>query len=212
MSAATLGFDVDGYVILDDLLSDHEVRSVESQISNLSMPGAGTRNLLQTPWCREIAERLKENRNLAGLLPPDPVAVQCTYFEKTLSDNWLVALHRDLFIPVKHRVPAVEWFGWSEKEGQIFAQPPRTVLESLVAVRVHLEDNTESNSPLKVVPGSHRIDGPEAEKVTCIIRRGGALVMRPLLLHGSSKLKEGSRRVLHFLFGPKTLPNQAEWA
>jgi hypothetical protein len=38
------------------------------------------------------------------------------------------------------------------------------------------------------------------------------LVMRPLLLHASSKATSLTpRRVLHFLFGPPSLPLGLEW-
>jgi hypothetical protein len=42
--------------------------------------------------------------------------------------------------------------------------------------------------------------------------RGGALAMRPLILHASSKATSlASRRVLHFVFGPPKLPLGLEW-
>jgi hypothetical protein len=48
--------------------------------------------------------------------------------------------------------------------------------------------------------------------VACTLERGDVLVMRPLLLHASSKASGfGMRRVLHFLFGPPTLPNGLRW-
>ncbi len=97
------------------------------------------------------------------------------------------------------------------KEGVQFVQPPRKVLESIVAVRVHLENNSVENGPLQVVPGSHH-DGVESgDRVICEVPEGGVLVMRPLLLHASSKFRSGTRRVMHFLFGPPNLPDQAEW-
>jgi hypothetical protein len=44
------------------------------------------------------------------------------------------------------------------------------------------------------------------------VARGGALVMRPLLLHASSKATSlAPRRVLHFVFGPPKLPAGLEW-
>ena len=46
----------------------------------------------------------------------------------------------------------------------------------------------------------------------CPAPRGGAMVMRPLLLHASSKSTGTSRRrVLHFLFGPAELPFGLRW-
>ena len=39
------------------------------------------------------------------------------------------------------------------------------------------------------------------------------MILRPLLLHASSKATGGSRRrVLHFLFGPRELPCGLAWA
>ncbi len=39
-----------------------------------------------------------------------------------------------------------------------------------------------------------------------------ALIMKPLILHASSKSSSDERRrVLHFVFGPRTLPLGLEW-
>lgn len=212
MKSEAKDFATNGYLVLDHVVSEAELLAIEAQLSSVGLDGVGTRNLLSASWCRELAERLRAGSIMATVLPPDPVAVQCTYFEKSADQNWLVALHRDLSIPIKRRIESPGWTAWSEKEGVLFAHPPNAVLESLVAIRVHLEDNTERNSPLQVVPGSHIGGENPTHRIKCLVRRGGALVMRPLLLHASSKLEEGSRRVLHFLFGPRRLPDSAEWA
>ena len=73
-----------------------------------------------------------------------------------------------------------------------------------------------------MVPGSHRhgrLSESEAAdrrqrdgEVECLASKGDALVMRPLLLHASSKAETPSRRrVLHFLFGPAELPYGLRW-
>ena len=79
-----------------------------------------------------------------------------------------------------------------------------------------------TDSPLRVVPRSHNqgvIDDAGAAalrtsegELACLAPRGAALIMRPLLLHASSKGSgEGRRRVLHFVFGPRSLPHQLAW-
>ena len=84
-----------------------------------------------------------------------------------------------------------------------------------MALRVHLDDSTSHNGPLRVLPGTHtlgvlsdeqirdavrRIDG-----VACTLERGGVVVMRPLLIHASSKATaEVSRRVLHLEYAAVT--------
>ena len=88
-----------------------------------------------------------------------------------------------------------------------------TVLENKVAVRIHLDDCDPEDGTLRVVPGSHR-DGHGEQKsdIDCSARRGDALVMRPLLLHSSTKATGISlRRVLHFVFGLPELPYGLRW-
>jgi len=133
-----------------------------------------------------------------------------------------VSVHQDLSIPVAERVDAEGLRGWSEKEGSLQVQPPVEVLEQLVAVRLHIDPCNEDDGPLRVVPASHLqgIVSPESAvrerdakgEVFCTAQPGDALVMRPLLLHASSKARASSRRrVLHFLFGPPTLPHGLRW-
>jgi hypothetical protein len=150
------------------------------------------------------------------------VAVQCTYFEKSASRNWLVPIHQDLSIPVARRVDEPSLRGWSEKEGALFVQAPAELLAQLVAVRLHLDACGADDGPVRVLPGSHRLGliDPQAAvlmrstgaEVTCEAEPGDALVMRPLLLHASSKATGRSRRrVLHFVFGPRVLTHGLAW-
>jgi Phytanoyl-CoA dioxygenase (PhyH) len=205
-------FTENGFVILDEAISLSDLEEVTKRLNSIDLRKAGTRNVFSSPWCQNIARSLKMNPAISPLLPHNAVAVQCTYFEKSVDRNWLVALHRDYSIPVKAWISSVDWSGWSEKEGFIYGRPPESVLDSLVAIRVHLDENTQKNGPLQVIPGSHRSQESSAPRVTCFVKERGALVMRPKLLHASSKLEEGKRRVLHFLYGPDKLPNGAEWA
>lgn len=89
-------------------------------------------------------------------------------------------------------------------------------------VRVHLDPCTPEDGPLCVAPGSHRrgrLDAgtaarlhDDAGEMTCIAEIGDACVIRPLLLHASPKATGSSRRrVLHFLFGPVSLPLDLQW-
>ncbi|MFZ6674304.1 phytanoyl-CoA dioxygenase family protein [Undibacterium sp. Xuan67W] len=198
------------------------IDDLEHQIADLLYQGAGTRQLLEMPWCADLAKRMAQHEQLAPLLPLDPVAVQCTYFEKSLDQNWLVPLHQDLSIPVAEKVDHPELTGWSEKEGRYFVQPPIAVLEQLVAVRLHIDDCGEEDGALKVVPRSHRLgrlSGAAASsardqfgETTCSVPKGAALIMRPLVLHASSKATGLSkRRILHFLYGPASLSHGLRW-
>jgi hypothetical protein len=219
-----IAFHADGFALAPHLLEADECRAIADRIAPASAISGGTRSLLSEPWCADLAARLRAHPNLASLLPRGLVAVQCAYFEKTAARNWLVPIHQDLSIPVAARVDDPSLRGWSEKEGSLFVQPPADVLEQLVAARLHLDPCGPDDGPLRVVPGSHlrgRIDEPEtalairaaAGEVTCAAAVGDALLMRPLLLHASSKAAGASRRrVLHFLFGPSELPCGLRWS
>jgi hypothetical protein len=211
-----------GFAFVPQVLDSQEVEAISAHLSISAVEGAGSRHLLARPWCESLASQLKRRPSLATFVPAGFVAVQCSLFEKSLSRNWLVAVHQDLSIPVASFVDHPLLKGWSEKEGGLHVQPPTELLQQLVAVRVQIDHCAATDGPLRVVPGSHlrgRID-PEAAavarrnegEVSCRGPRGSAWIMRPLLLHASSRASGTSRRrVLHFLFGPRELPHGLRW-
>ena len=127
-----------------------------------------------------------------------------------------------LSIPVRTRVEHPSLGAWSKKEGGHFVQPPVAVLESLIAVRLHVDDCGAENGPLKIIRGSHvrgRLNAAAARELRsevgeteCLVNSGDAILMRPLALHSSSKARScARRRVLHIVFGPPSLPLGLEW-
>lgn len=213
----------EGYLLLPGLLAPVQCQSLIGQLGELPAGTAGQRELLQQPWCRALAHDLLALPVLQPYLPAGAVAVQCTLFEKSVERNWLVSPHQDLVIPVAARVAHPALTTWSVKDGQHFVLAPAELLAQVVALRLHLEDATEADGGLRVVPGSHRagvLDEDEASRwrerfgeVVVDARAGDALLMRPLVLHASSKATAalGRRRVLHFLFGPAALPFGLAW-
>jgi ectoine hydroxylase-related dioxygenase (phytanoyl-CoA dioxygenase family) len=215
-------FDRQGFTIVESVLSPHQIENAIAHLDSISLGTAGTRNLLDYTWCIELVDVLRANSSIASLMPDLPVAAQCTLFDKTIDKNWLVPLHQDLSIPVRERCEHINLSGWSHKEGILYVQPPIEVLENLVAIRIHIDDCNRDNGALRVVPGSHdrgRISTVDISTIKtvngeqlCTVKEGGALVMRPLLLHASSKATiPNRRRVLHFLFGSASLPLGLEW-
>jgi ectoine hydroxylase-related dioxygenase (phytanoyl-CoA dioxygenase family) len=78
----------------------------------------------------------------------------------------------------------------------------------IVALRVHLDDSTPTNGPLRVLPRTHlhgilnqdaiRRAVETVSPVTCTVAAGGVVAMSPLVLHASSKARTPEpRRVLH---------------
>lgn len=211
-----------GYAVIPQLIRSVEIDSIERCIESMASGSVGTRCLINVPWCRALAGRIAADEQLRDVLPREAVPVQCTLFVKSVERNWLVALHQDLSIPVADRVDSPRCVGWSEKEGGVFVQAPVSVLEEILAVRIHVDDCDEQNGALRVVPGSHRSGRltsalarqarEERGETSVSVRRGGAMLMRPLLLHASSKAEvDIPRRVLHFVFGPPSLPEGLSW-
>jgi hypothetical protein len=214
-------FAENGYDLVPAILSAQECAATAAHIPQTARGAGGSRSLLSEPWCAALAARLRAHPSLSPYIG-ERTAVQCNYFEKSADRNWLVPIHQDLSIPVAARVADAGLSGWSEKEGVLFVRPPVQVLDELLAVRIHLDTCTLEDGPLRVVAGSHTrglISDTEAaayraagKETCCVADRGDALVMRPLLLHASSKGSgQGRRRVLHFVFGPRELPCGLAW-
>jgi ectoine hydroxylase-related dioxygenase (phytanoyl-CoA dioxygenase family) len=130
--------------------------------------------------------------------------------------------HQDLTICVQERVEVAGFGPWSVKDGILHVQPPVEILEQMITVRVHLDGANESNGALKVIPGSHmngklspeQIASFRAQKpeVLCTGHSGDLLLMRPLLLHSSSRnTTDQHRRVLHMEYAGCQLPDGLQW-
>lgn len=213
-----------GYAIVPDVLDAASCKTLAAAVALTNTDTAGTRTLLASTWCQRLAQQLQQQlqQHAPQAIPAHYRAVQCTFFEKSDSRNWLVPVHQDRSIPVAARIEHEALQGWSEKEGQWFVQPPVAVLEQLLAVRLHLDDCGPDDGPLRVIPGSHQsgLIAParaaqmrqQSQEVVCCVARGGVLLMRPLLLHASSRSSGSSqRRVLHFVFAPPDLPYDLQW-
>ena len=116
--------------------------------------------------------------------------------------------HQDTALPLRLRREIPGWGPWSVKCGVLYAHAPAKALEGVVALRVHLDDSLPDNGPLRVLPGSHCLGvlsdafirdlASRVLPYECIVSRGGILIMRPLLVHASSKaVTDAPRRVLH---------------
>jgi Phytanoyl-CoA dioxygenase (PhyH) len=212
----------EGFRLLPGLLAPAQRQALIAELATLPPGAAGQRELLAQPWCQVLARWLLALPQLSDVLPADAVAVQCTLFEKSPDRNWLVAPHQDLAIPVAERIDHPLLSGWSIKGGRHFVLAPTELLAQMVALRVHLDDATQADGGLRFVPESHR-DGVLDEVVALHCRdrvgevsvdalAGDGLLMRPLVLHASSKASSfGRRRVLHFLFGSRELPFGLRW-
>ncbi len=172
---------------------------------------AGTRCLLDHPVVRETALNLKRELIESGHLPAAAVAIQAIAFNKTATTNWKVAWHQDVMFPFANKVTADHFDLPTLKQGIHYARPPESMLNQLLAVRLHLDDCDATNGPLRISPGTHlagilktaEISDRVAShgEITCLAKQGEALLMRPLILHASSQATEPKhRRILHLVY------------
>lgn len=187
----------------------------------------GARGGLDAEPVRALARSAAVRALVEPVLGRAAFAFRATLFDKRggakgQAANWLVPWHQDLVVPVVERVDAPGFGPWSVKgDDGVFVQPPVEVLAELLAVRVDLDGSRSANGGLRVLPGTHR-DGvlsrdavaahaAERAPVAPDVPAGGALVLRPLLLHASSRAADAGgvgshRRVVHLEFAPHPLP------
>ena len=182
----------------------------------------GVRNLLDMPAFRDLAESAQVRSLVTPILGENAFAVRGILFDKTDQANWKVPWHQDVTIAVTHKVEANGYGPWSIKAGVQHVQPPTQILESMLSVRIHLDDCPASNGALRVLPGTHlsgKLPQTEIEAAayriapfTCEAGPGDALLMRPLLVHASSPSNTPChRRVIHFDYASTELAGDMEW-
>jgi hypothetical protein len=77
-----------GYAVAAAIVGAPEIASIEEELEGVSVAAAGARNLLELGWCRALVLQIRDALELRA------VAVQCTLFDKTPGQNWLVPLPR----------------------------------------------------------------------------------------------------------------------
>jgi ectoine hydroxylase-related dioxygenase (phytanoyl-CoA dioxygenase family) len=216
----------DGFSMFEGLLNESAVDDLVSFMEqNISVESGrgGARNLLDFPEMLVLAESSVVRNEVEAVLGRSARVVRGILFDKTEGANWKVPWHQDVTIAVVNKVEAEGFGPWSMKAGVLHVQPPATVLERMVSVRLHLDDCPKKNRALRVIARSHtsgkleeRLIQELAERsatVTCSMLRGGVLMMRPLLLHASSASTiPGHRRVIHFDYAAAELPSGMNWA
>ncbi len=220
----------DGYAIIPNVIDAGMVASLRHAIDRageweeVRRRGGiwGIRNLLDVvPAARELARSSQLRSIAASVLGEECFAVRGTLFDKNPDANWSLFWHQDSNITVKEKRDVAGFSCWSRKAGVWHTQPPFSVFERMLAVRVHLDDSFADNGPLRVLPGSHRAGWVDAEldqwksnatEVICEVGAGGVVLMQPLVLHASSASEKPShRRVLQIEYAVDDLPGGLEW-
>jgi ectoine hydroxylase-related dioxygenase (phytanoyl-CoA dioxygenase family) len=218
IASALTPIEQDGFAVVRACLDEAAVDRLCEQFDDTRYP---QRNLLSVPSIQGLAVSRPVRELIEPVLGTGCFAVRGLFFNKTRSSNWKVVWHQDLTIAVRERRD-VDGFGpWTMKAGVLHVQPPADIMSGILAIRLHLDESGLDNGPLRVIAGSHREGRLSAERIASwekensVIRtvpKGGALLMRPLLLHASSScVVPKSRRVIHLEFAAAELPHGLHW-
>jgi ectoine hydroxylase-related dioxygenase (phytanoyl-CoA dioxygenase family) len=199
-----------GYSIVERVFDRSEMSDTLRELEQAAIvrSKAGARHVLSVPVVRRLAADSRLVHLASRYVGPHPVPFRATLFEKSVKSNWLVVWHQDTALPMRGPIDSAEWGPWSVKSGVLYAHAPASALAGVIALRVHLDDSTSANGPLRVLPDTHtggvlsdddiaRL-AAKIQGVDCVAPAGGVVAMRPLTVHASSKARADSpRRVLH---------------
>jgi len=207
-----------GFAIIPHVLVRAEVDALLVELSGAELPRskAGIRHALKLPVVTRIASSKPLVRIAQEALGSEAFPFRATLFDKSPTANWLVVWHQDTALPLRERRETPGWGPWSIKDGVNYAHAPATALSQVLALRIHFDDSTAENGPLRVLPGTHTLGvltdealhdlSKQIASVDCLVSQGGVLAMKPLIVHASSKSRaEIPRRVLHIEYAATRL-------
>lgn len=220
-----------GFAILENIYTEAEIQQLLSIIGNADTTADTFRKsenlfairqfLKEIPQSLPVLLNSKLKKIINQVFGEGYFAVKSIYFDKPAESNWFVSYHQDLTISVDKKQDITGYGPWTVKQNQFAVQPPLNVLENIFTLRIHLDDTNEHNGALKVIPGSNnkQIYRPETinlnteTEMTCIVPKGGIMIMKPLLLHSSGRTTNNQRRrVIHIEFSNIELPEGLQWS
>jgi ectoine hydroxylase-related dioxygenase (phytanoyl-CoA dioxygenase family) len=220
-----------GFSVIEDVFTDTEVETILTAINDTNPKNETFRKsndlfairqfLKEVPDAIGIVFKEKLKKIIKRLFGEDYFLVKSIYFDKPATSNWFVSYHQDLTISVDQKVEIAGFGPYTNKHNQFSVQPPLNILESSFTIRIHLDDTNEENGALKVIPNSHSkgmyrpetINWDVEQEVSCNVARGAVMIMKPLLLHSSSRTTNNKkRRVIHLEFSNQLLPKAIQWS
>lgn len=220
-----MGFIEQGFEMVPNFISSDWCNQILGEIGGreLALDATGIRHVNKK--LLSVANYIASaefSENAKAFVPADAKLVRAILFNKSPETNWYVTWHQDRTVAVSDRFDAPGWNAWSVKENAFHVQPPLSVLDEMVTIRIHLDPAPLTNGCLNVISNSHKLGLLSTEEianvaklgpiVACESEKGAALIMRPHLLHSSSKSQEpNNRRVLHLEFSNCKLPEDVSW-
>lgn len=206
-----------GFAVASHVFSQQEMSGLikDFEAANLTRSRAGVRHAMASPIVAAVARDERMLTLVRPALGTRAVPFRATLFDKSPESNWLVVWHQDTALPLKQRREMTGWGPWSVKDRVIYAHAPANALSQVLALRLHLDDSTADNGPLRVLPATHSLGlltddtihnlAEQRPHTDCLVSQGGVLAMRPLVVHASSKSRvDAPRRVLHIEYAAST--------
>lgn len=220
-----------GFTVIDDIYNGDEIAELISTIDKADQSNPTFRKtadlfairqfLKEIPQVKQVIFNEKLKQLIESIFGVGYFIVKSIYFDKPEQSNWFVAWHQDLTISVDQKIDLPGYTSWTSKQNQFAVQPPIEILKDNFTIRIHLDDTDADNGALKVLSGSHlkdiyrpeNIDWSVESETICDVKRGGAMIMRPLLMHASDRtVNDQKRRVIHIEFSRAELPGEIEWS
>ncbi|HLP63105.1 phytanoyl-CoA dioxygenase family protein [Flavobacterium sp.] len=223
----------EGFTIIESIYTNSEIDAllliIEKAIENKSQNKTFRQSddlFAIRQFLHEIPEALDYifNKKLSTLIKTtfsdDYFISKSIYFDKPEKSNWFVSYHQDLTISVNKKVELENFKNWTLKQNQYSVQPPESILKDNFTIRIHLDTTTKDNGALKVITKSHQkgiirtedFNFENEDETLCEVKKGGIMLMKPLLFHASNKTTNNNRRrVIHIEFSKQKLPSDLKW-
>ncbi len=215
--------DQAGVKIIEDVYSSPEINEILEFIKSKGIKQQyGLRAFLFNH--PDVAQKLFTDKLIAIIQQISPncnKSIKSIYFDKPPSSNWMVNWHQDLTINLINKKEHEGFKNWRVQDQRTIVQAPRKILENIFTIRIHLDDCTSENGALRVIQGSHKngvvnikewAKNKRKPERICEVKRGGILIMKPLILHASRRTEnQKNRRVIHIEFTDMELPEGLNW-
>lgn len=226
--------EANGFCLLRRSMQRHQVDRLRAACADAFSRGSGSeltlsshghvyaaRNLIdsipevRTAWQTSLLRTL-----LRDVLGDGFGLVRALFFDKPPDRSWNLPWHKDTSIAVRnHSVRSPSLTRPTVKAGVPHFIACDAILHRMLTLRIHLDDVTDENGPLRVIPQSHvsaQSDGCGCDQaVTIHASAGDVLAMRPLISHASGSSIRGTRRhrrILHLEFASAgSLPDGVQW-
>lgn len=212
-----------GYEIVENIYSVKEVNEILELLKSIGVERKfGVREFLSNhPDVREKIFSKKLIDVIKSISPNCNQSVKSIFFDKPPHTNWVVNWHQDLTINLSNKRETPSFKNWRVNEERTVVQPNKEFLESIFTIRIHLDDCTKENGALRVIEKSHShgviaikewMKHKEGMEKICEVKKGGILIMKPLILHSSKRTEnQRNRRVIHIEFTDLKLPTGLHW-